>query len=74
MVLYIVCICTYYFRGMTGAGLKLKQIDSPMDRKDCDRIALTYGTVLFMAFDLNLYVLDPCHGSRTPHPLHYPQS
>lgn len=38
-----------------------------MDRKDCDRIALTYGTVLFMAFDLNLYVPDPCHGSRTPH-------
>lgn len=52
-------VYTTHFRDVTGAAsLKIKQIECPTDRKDCYRIELTYGTGLFMAFDLNFYVLD----------------
>ena len=45
---------------------QLGQMESPaLPQKDSCRIRLAYGTVLFLAFDWNFYVLDLVTGAKS---------
>lgn len=54
------------YRNRTGADLKLGEVELPaLPQKDSHRIRLAYGTMLFMAFDWNFYVLDLVTGAKS---------
>lgn len=60
-----VCVITCY-RDRTEADFQLGQMELPtLPQKDAYRIRLAYGTVLFMAFDWNFYVLDLVTGAKS---------